>query len=270
MLPSTIVLTGASRGIGAALVSALAAPDRHLILLGRDTIALDEVAARARAAGARTTPVPLDLRIEEAVSATAARLVDELPTDTTLVHGAGIWPSRRVVDAAGLEEAYVVNHRSALLLQGPLLRAGRLARILDVGAGLMALGRPHADRTPTGADFSRLRTYCTTKLYRSVAMRLTAAEHPELDVLVVHPGVVDTGLGITTGPLGAVLRLVKRRWERPETCGRRLAAILAEPPRWSPSGQADYRWEAAPADWPGVALDPRTVAAVQASRRDIG
>ena len=44
----------------------------------------------------------------------------------------------------------------------------------------------------------------------ALAMRDVAAAHPELDVVVLHPGVVRTDLGARTGPLGWLLSLVKR------------------------------------------------------------
>lgn len=100
-----------------------------------------------------------------------------------------------------------------------------------------------------------------------MALRDTATEHADLDVLVLHPGVVRTGLGDRPGLLGAVMRSVKRRWEDPETCGRRLATILEEPDRWSPSGHATWRDESTPVPWPAIASDPATASAVRAATR---
>jgi NAD(P)-dependent dehydrogenase (short-subunit alcohol dehydrogenase family) len=265
VLPSTVVITGASRGIGGALAVAAARPGRRLVLLARPSPALDATAARAAAAGAEVAVHPVDLRDRAATEAAGDRLAAELPAGSTLVHCAGTWPSRRALTADGLETAFVVNHLSALRLQRAPLAAGRLARILDVSAGLLVKGRVDAERTPTGADFSGLRTYCTTKLCRAVALRATAAEHPDLDVLVLHPGVVRTGLGDRPGPLGLVLRLAKRGWEDPARCAARLAAALDEPDRWAPPGEAAWRVEDRPQPWPAVAVDPATEAAVRAA-----
>jgi NAD(P)-dependent dehydrogenase (short-subunit alcohol dehydrogenase family) len=55
------VVTGASRGIGAATAGAIAAAGAHVFLAARDGDALDQVAARIRQAGGAATPAPTDV-----------------------------------------------------------------------------------------------------------------------------------------------------------------------------------------------------------------
>jgi hypothetical protein len=131
-----------------------------------------------------------------------------------------------------------------------------------VGAGLMVKGRFDPARTPTGQDFSGFRTYATTKLCFAIAMREVAARHPELDVLVLHPGVVRTDLGARGGVLGALLTLVKRRWESPATCADRLVRVL-DRTRWSTPGQAAWQFEEEAKPWPALADDETTRTAVR-------
>ena len=61
------LVTGASRGIGAATAAAVAAAGAHVVLAARDRSALEEVAARIRDAGGRATAVPTDVSDEAAV-----------------------------------------------------------------------------------------------------------------------------------------------------------------------------------------------------------
>jgi len=61
------VVTGASRGIGAATAAAVAAAGAHVVLAARDHEALDRVADRIRDAGGQATPVPADLSHEAEV-----------------------------------------------------------------------------------------------------------------------------------------------------------------------------------------------------------
>jgi NAD(P)-dependent dehydrogenase (short-subunit alcohol dehydrogenase family) len=61
------VVTGASRGIGAATAAAVAAAGAHVVLAARDGPALDLVAGRIREAGGLATPVPTDVSDEDAV-----------------------------------------------------------------------------------------------------------------------------------------------------------------------------------------------------------
>jgi NAD(P)-dependent dehydrogenase (short-subunit alcohol dehydrogenase family) len=55
------VVTGASRGIGAATAAGIAAAGAHVVLAARDRDALDRVADRIRRAGGQATPVPTDV-----------------------------------------------------------------------------------------------------------------------------------------------------------------------------------------------------------------
>jgi NAD(P)-dependent dehydrogenase (short-subunit alcohol dehydrogenase family) len=261
---SDLILTGASRGIGRALALSLArgAKGTRLLLVARDRQRLGALAAELTALGCRALVVPGDLSTCAGARDLGERLAGLVQPGATLVHNAGLWPSKRTLTVDGLEMAFAVNHLAPLLMQQPLLDAGLLRRVLVVSAGLLIKGRFDAERTPTGEDFSGIRTYCTTKLAFALAMRDVAATHPELDVVVLHPGVVRTDLGARSGPLGWLLSLVKRRWESPEACAERLTRILARE-RWSPPGDARWLVEEAEHPWPPVTQDERTRQAVR-------
>ncbi|MCA9624643.1 MAG: SDR family NAD(P)-dependent oxidoreductase [Myxococcales bacterium] len=256
-----VVITGASRGIGRALALARATRGERLILVARDGAALEEVATAIGDRGGEAKILVGDLGGRASAAALGEALAATLRPGATLVHNAGLWPTRRQLDDDGHERAFVVNHLGPLAMQAPLLEAGLVSRVMVVSAGLIVKGQVDAEATPRGDDFSRFRTYCTTKLCFAAKMRLLAAAHPELDVVVLHPGVVRTDLGSTEGVMGALLRFVKRRWESPEDCAARLSRIL-DRPRWSPAGEARWLFEEEEQDWPEVALAPATVAAV--------
>lgn len=252
------VVTGASRGIGRALAVALArraSPEDRIFAVARDRARLATLAAEAPPC----VPVVADLSTVAAARASGEDLARRLSPGAVLVHGAGIWPSRREL-AEGLELAFATNCLAPLALQAPFLEAGALARVMVISAGLLVKGRFDGARTPTGEDFSALRTYATTKLAGAAAMRDAARAHPDVDFLVVHPGVVRTDLGARDGVLGRVLELVKRRWEAPEVCGERLARLL-DRPRWERRpGEAPWFVEEAEAPWPdAVARDAGAV-----------
>lgn len=253
-----LVLTGASRGIGHALALALAERrEDRLVLVARDRARLEALVTDVEQKGGRAVAVPGDLSSVAEARALGQRLADTVSPGATLIHNAGLWPSKRVLNADGLEAAFVVNHLAPLVMQRALLDSGRLRRVMVVSAGLIIKGQFDAARTPTGGDFSGIRTYCNTKLCFALAMRDVAAAHPELDVVVLHPGVVRTDLGARTGPVGWLLSLVKRGWEAPEVCAARLARILARE-RWSPAGEARWLVEENEQPWPAVAEDDTT------------
>jgi NAD(P)-dependent dehydrogenase (short-subunit alcohol dehydrogenase family) len=62
------VVTGASRGIGAATAAAVAAAGAHVVLAARDGAALEGMAGRIREAGGRATPVRTDVSDEASVA----------------------------------------------------------------------------------------------------------------------------------------------------------------------------------------------------------
>lgn len=236
-----VIVTGASRGIGRALALELA-PRFRVHAVARDAAALASLGAH------RVYPADL------AVRADAARVGEELAAaveaPAVLVHNAGLWPSAcELVD--GVERAFAVNCIGGLTLQRPLLAQKKLARILVVSAGLLIKGRFDASRTPSGEDFSWFRTYASTKLAFAAAMRDVARAHPEVDVAVVHPGVVRTDLGARRGVVGWLVDRVKSRWEAPDVCARRLAAYL-DRERWSPPGDARWFVESEEQPWPEI------------------
>ena len=70
----TALVTGASRGIGAATAEALAAAGAHVILVARTANALEAVEDRIHEAGASATIAPLDLTEAESVARLSASL----------------------------------------------------------------------------------------------------------------------------------------------------------------------------------------------------
>ena len=70
------LVTGASRGIGAATAEALAAAGAHVILVARTSSALEEVEQRIHEAGGSATIAPLDLTQGEAIGKLAAAVAE--------------------------------------------------------------------------------------------------------------------------------------------------------------------------------------------------
>ncbi|MGZ2412980.1 NAD(P)-dependent dehydrogenase (short-subunit alcohol dehydrogenase family) [Sphingomonas sp. F9_3S_D5_B_2] len=70
------LVTGASRGIGAATAEALAAAGAHVILVARTSAALEEIEDRIHAAGGSATIAPLDLTEGESISKLGAAVAE--------------------------------------------------------------------------------------------------------------------------------------------------------------------------------------------------
>ena len=80
----TVLITGASSGIGRALALEYAAGDRCLLLVGRDAARLADIAELCRARGATVVAISLDVRDREALAAWIAARDGETPIDLAI------------------------------------------------------------------------------------------------------------------------------------------------------------------------------------------
>ncbi|WP_211359997.1 SDR family NAD(P)-dependent oxidoreductase [Actinocorallia herbida] len=229
-MAKTVVITGAGRGIGLATARELAERGDRVVLVARNReqgeAARDEIGGDAEL-------VVGDLGTRDGVAALASELRARFPETDALVHNAGIWPGRKVLNADGFEQAFFTNHLAPFLLNHLLedVLKANAARVVQVTAGLYPKGRVDPERTPQGLDFHSIRTYADTKLANLMTVPLFAERWKDAGVTItaVHPGVIRTGLGDRPGPLGLLLKLVKRSWAAPEAGARPVARLVAEP-----------------------------------------
>ena len=120
---SSVLITGASSGIGAALAIALAESDCRLAIAGRDEARLEAVAGDCRALGSEVATWVADLGEYEAVDRLADEAWDRFDGIDVLVNNAAI-PKRRHVlalDNDEVEEVMRINFHSPVRLATRLL-----------------------------------------------------------------------------------------------------------------------------------------------------
>jgi short-subunit dehydrogenase len=195
--PRSILITGASSGIGAALARAYAAPRTRLAICGRDTARLAAVADLCRERGAEVIETCLDVTEAPAVAAwidTADRASPlELVIANAGVQG-GLWRDGAGETLGELHRVMEVNFGGVSNTIHPVLPAMRRRRRGQIAliASLAALrGLPYSPG------------YCASKAaVRIYGEALRSWLAPEgIDVSVVLPGFVETRLSNTvSGP----------------------------------------------------------------------
>jgi short-subunit dehydrogenase len=134
------LVTGASRGLGAALARRLAAEGGRVVLVARGAEELERTVAAIRAAGGEAYGIPADVGDKHAVHAIAGAAAAMVGPVELLVQNAstlGHVPLRPLLDTdcEALESALAVNlvgpFRLAKLLAGPMALRGR-GLVLDV------------------------------------------------------------------------------------------------------------------------------------------
>jgi len=144
-----ILVTGANRGIGAALARGCAALGARVILQGRDAAALDQVSREIQASGGQAEPLALDLEQADAAAyaAVAALLQQRHGRLDGLVHNAGLLGPRVPLEStspAALAQVMQVNvHAGFALTQAllPLLRASADASVVFTSSSVGRKGR---------------------------------------------------------------------------------------------------------------------------------
>ena len=129
LLDKVALITGASRGIGAAVAERFAREGAHLVLAARTVGGLEEVDDKVRAAGGSATLVPLDLRDFVKIDELAARILDRWGRLDILVGNAaefGVFSPLGHIDPATWSEVIDLNLTANWRLiraMDPLLRA---------------------------------------------------------------------------------------------------------------------------------------------------
>src|SRR3984893_8126086 len=136
------LITGASRGIGAAVAERFAREGAHLVLAARTVGGLEEVDDAVRTAGGSATLVPLDLREFVKIDELAAALYERYGHLDILVGNAaefGTFSPLGHIDPALWQEVIDLNLTANWRLiraMDPLLRAAENGRAIFVTSGI--------------------------------------------------------------------------------------------------------------------------------------
>jgi 3-oxoacyl-[acyl-carrier protein] reductase len=153
------IVTGAARGIGAAIAIRLAADGHDLAVVDLDASACKDTIAAVEGTGRRAIAVAADVAQEAAVTAAVDEIASRFGPPTVLVNNAGILRDRTLAKMTldDWQSVIDVNLRSVFLLCRavlPHMRAARWGRIVNLSsiAALGALGEANYAAAKAGVQ----------------------------------------------------------------------------------------------------------------------
>jgi len=204
----TVVITGASAGIGAIAASALAQRGATVVPVGRSP---EKTAAVAEAIGVE--PLVADFAELDQVRRLAAQLLERCPRIDVLANNAGGVFPRREVTPDGHELTIQVNHLAAFLLTALLrerLETTGAARVINTASVANRFGRIDVcDLDYERRRWGSFRAYAASKLANVLFTRELARRLARTDVTSVcfHPGTVASEFGRDSWTVGLPYRV---------------------------------------------------------------
>jgi NAD(P)-dependent dehydrogenase (short-subunit alcohol dehydrogenase family) len=224
----TALVTGASRGIGAATARALDRAGARVVLVARDARLLAQVASGL---ALPALVVPADLRHPTAPAEIAGRSLGEVGPVDILVNNAAAAARLPTTEttAALIDEILAVNVRAPLLLiaeLAPAMAARAHGSIVNLSSVSGLVGTPNRA------------AYAASKGGLDAATRSLAIElGPAIRVNSVAPGVVDTNLWARNKAIPGVVEEIERqtplgRWATPEDVAEVIVFLASDAARF--------------------------------------
>jgi NAD(P)-dependent dehydrogenase (short-subunit alcohol dehydrogenase family) len=185
------LVTGAGRGIGAAVAEALAAQGAHVVLTARTSAALEAVEERIHAAGGAATIAPMDLTEEDSIARLAQAVGGRWPAlDMLILNAAMLGTLTPVAQIDGREfnrllTLNLLAQQALIAAFDPLLRKSAAGRLIALTSSVGA--RPRAYWGAYGASKAALETLVTA--YGEEVKNLAP-----LKVAIVDPGATATAM----------------------------------------------------------------------------
>lgn len=187
MSKPTVLITGASRGLGAATARTTAQMNAHVVLMARSSGDLEAVATEIRAGGGQALVVVGDVREAADCQRVVSTTLDHFGRLDALVNNAGILDPISPIaegDPRAWERNWAVNVLGPVMMTQavlPHLRQGT-GRVINVSSGAAV------------SAISGWAAYCVAKAAVNHFTRLLAEEEPAITTIAFRPGVVDTSM----------------------------------------------------------------------------
>ncbi|MFK7924791.1 MAG: SDR family oxidoreductase [Bacteroidia bacterium] len=200
-MQKSILITGATSGIGKAAALQLALQGHNILFNSRNPMRGEKVREELISASGNSqiTTLPANLASFQQIKAFAKGVQKKMPVIDVLINNAGMFASEQRLTEDDYEETLAVNHLAPFLLTGLLLdnlKKSPAARIINVSSGAHKNGKVYFDDMNGEKEFKPFKRYGDTKLMNVLFSRHLAQKLADTDITVnsLHPGVVGTNV----------------------------------------------------------------------------
>ncbi|MCF6331765.1 MAG: SDR family NAD(P)-dependent oxidoreductase [Draconibacterium sp.] len=199
-MSKTILITGATDGIGKATAGLLAETGHKIIVHARTTEKGKLIANKIqqKTGNNSITFVVADFAKLSDVAKMCSELLLKFPKIDVLINNAGVFRQKKNILQNGLEETFMVNHLSLFFLTLnliPLLKKSKQGRIINVSSMFHAseidFNNLQGDKFYNGSEAYSVSKLCNLLFTNKLADDL---KHSNITVNALHPGIVQTKL----------------------------------------------------------------------------
>ena len=237
MKGKTVLVTGATNGIGLVTARELARMGAQVTIVSRNAEKCAQVAEVINTVtGNPVEFIAADLSTLAGIKHTAADFKQRHTRLHVLVNNAGGFFNKRIVTPDGFEMSFALNHLNYFLLTNLLfdvLKASAPARIVNVASGIHMGAKLDFDNLQGKKRYAGFRAYGQSKLANvlftyELSRRLGGTG---VTANTLHPGYVDTGFSLNNGFIFRVFaRLSARLFGRKPEEGAQTSIYLASSP----------------------------------------
>ena len=182
----TVIITGASRGLGRATALTLASAGASLVLNARTPEALAQVRDEVQRAGGRACIIPGSVGEPETAQRLVAAAQENFGGIDVVINNAGVLqPVARIADTDPIawQQHFQINVMGPYLVTRaalPTLRLSSQPRVITISSGASVSPMPGWS------------AYCSSKAAVNMFTAVLAAEEPQVTAVALRPGVIDT------------------------------------------------------------------------------
>ncbi|MEM7799528.1 MAG: SDR family NAD(P)-dependent oxidoreductase, partial [Chloroflexota bacterium] len=202
MQGKTVLITGATNGIGKEAAHQIAKTGATLVIAGRSREKLTQTVAeiKSNSGNSKIEGLQADLSILSGMHSLAEQFLQNHDRLDVLLNNAGALFTERTVTADGFEKTLALNHLNYFVLTNLLLKAltqAPSARIVNVASDVHYGAKLNFDDLHSASGYSPLGAYSRSKLANvmftyELAQRLA---DQNITANALHPGVVRSGFG---------------------------------------------------------------------------